>query len=197
MFYSLMQLIGVGGLHAEMIWRKFYIVYGHPLFAALMLGLVVLAFRRDRILTVCLGGSGPYVLLGVLFVVACYTKFGSWLAASALILWLLLLRPVARARGVVFAIYLVFAGLYVVVVGSLFFNIPGLPHAQFHWGALRYLGAMAWSLGLAIIPAGVLYLAGRLSRRSDAPSGKVCLLTTAVFHIAMAGFYIPMQVPVE
>lgn len=197
MFYSLMELIGVSGLHAEMIWRKFYIVYGHPLFAALMLGLVVRAFRRDRILTVCLGGSGPYVLLGTLFVGACNVKFGLWLAALALFLWVLLLRPVARARGVVFAIYLVFAGLYVVIIGGLFFNIPVLTHAQFRWGALRCLGSVAWSLGLASPPAVVLYLASRLSRRSDAASGRVCLLMTAVFHTAMAAVYIPMQVPIE
>jgi hypothetical protein len=197
MFYSLMELIGVGGLHAEMIWRKFYIVYGHPLFAALMLVMVVLAFRRDRILTACLGASGPYVLLGLLFVLACYARFGSWFAAAALILWLLLLRPVARARGVVFAIYLVFAGLYVAIAGLWYFNISVLTHAQFQWGALRYLASVAQSLGLAIIPAGVLYLVSRLSRRPDAPGGKVCLLTTAVFHIAMAGFYLPIQVPVE
>jgi hypothetical protein len=51
-------------------------VYGHPLFAALMLGFVVLAFRRDRILALCLGGAGPYVLLGVLFVGSSNTRYG-------------------------------------------------------------------------------------------------------------------------
>jgi hypothetical protein len=98
---------------------------------------------------------------------------------------------------VVFAIYLVFAGLYVAIAGLWYFNISVLTHAQFQWGALRYLASVAQSLGLAIIPAGVLYLVSRLSRRPDAPGGKVCLLTTAVFHIAMAGFYLPIQVPVE
>ena len=197
MFYSLMQLVGVPGLHAEMIWRKFYVVYGHPLFAALMLVLVVVAFRRDRILAACLGGCGPYVLLGVLFVGHSYGRLNAWLGVLALILWLLLLRPVARARGVLFAIYLVFAGMYVATTGLWFFNISSLSHAQFHWDALRYLTAVARSLGLALPPAGVLYLVARLSRRSDAPSGKVCLLMTPVFHTAMAVFYVPMQVPIE
>ena len=196
MFYSLMELIGVGGLRADMIWRKFYIVYGHPLFAALILVMVVFAFRRDRILTVCLGASGPYVLLGAHFANACYTRFGSWFAAAALILWLLLLLPVARARGLVFAIYLVFAGYYVFIAG-LYFNFLVREHFEFQWGTPRYLGSMVWSLGLAVVPAGALYLVGRLSRRSDAPSGKVCLLTTAIFHIAIAGFYIPMRAPIQ
>jgi hypothetical protein len=149
-----------------MIVRKFHIIYGHPLFAALLLGLVTFAFLRDRILTVCLAGSGPYVLFGTLFVGACDLKLGFWAAATTLILWLPLLRPVARARGIVFAIYVVFAGMCVVIVGSLFFNIPGLPHAQFRWGALHYMALAAWSLALVALPAGALYVVSRLSGRS-------------------------------
>jgi hypothetical protein len=197
MFYSLLELAGVHGLRAEIVVRKFYIVYGHPLFAVLVLGLVVLAFRRDRILAMCLGGTGPYVLLGVLFFGATNTRYGPWLATLSLILWLLLLRPVIRTRGLVFAIYLVFAGLYVAVVGALFFNIPGLPHAQFHWSALQYATAMTWSLGLAAIPAGALYLVTRLSRSPKSPTRNVCLLMIPVFHTAMAAFYSATQVPVE
>lgn len=172
-------------------------MYGHPLFAALMLGFVVLAFRRDRILALCLGGAGPYVLLGVLFAGSSNTRYGPWLATLSLILWLLLLRPVVRTRGLVFAIYLVLAGLYVAVVGALFFNISSLSHAQFHWSALRYVTAMAWSLGLAVIPAGALYLVTRLSRSHKSPTRDVCLLMIPVLHTAMAAFYLAMQVPVE
>lgn len=197
MFDTLIQGIGVSGLHAEMIVRKFHIIYGHPLFAALLLGLVTFAFLRDRILTVCLAGSGPYVLFGTLFVGACDLKLGFWAAATTLILWLLLLRPVARARGIVFAIYVVFAGMYVVIVGSLFFNIPGLPHAQFRWGALHYMALAGWSLALAALPAGALYVVSRLSRRADAPTRRACLLMIPVFHTAMAEFYLPMRVPIE
>ena len=197
MIYSLLELAGVHGLRAEIVVRKFYIVYGHPLFAALMLGFVVLAFRRDRILALCLGGAGPYVLLGVLFVGASNTTYGPWLATLSLILWLLALRPVVRARGLVFTIYLVFVGVYVAVVGALFFNISSLSHAQFHWSALRYVTAMAWSLGLAVIPAGALYLVTRLSRSPEAPTPKISLLMIPVFHTTMAAFYLAMQVPVE
>ena len=138
MFYSLLELAGVQGLHAEIV-RSFPVVYGHPLFAVLMLVLVVVAFRRDRILAACLGGCGPYVLLGVLFVGHSHTRLNSWVAVLALILWLLLLTPVARARGVHFAIYLVFAGMYVATTGLWFTNISSLSHAPFHWDALRYL----------------------------------------------------------
>ena len=51
-----------------------------------------------------------------------------WLAALSFVLWLLMLRPVVRTRGLLFAIGLVLAGLYVAVVGALFFNMPALPH---------------------------------------------------------------------
>jgi len=197
MFYSLLELAGAHGLHAEVIVRAFPIVYGHPLFAALMLVLVVVAFRRDRILAACLGGCGPYVLLGVLFVGHSYARLNPWVGVLALILWLLLLRPVARARGVLFAIYLVFAGMYVATTGLWFSNISSLSHAQFDWDALRYLESVARSLGLALPPVGVLYLVARLSRRSDAPSGKVCLLMIPVFYTAMAVLYVPMQVAID
>jgi hypothetical protein len=197
MFYSLLELTGVHDLRAEIVVRKFYIVYGHPLLAALMLGLVVLAFRRDRILAMCLGGAGPYVFLGVLFVGASNTRYGPWLATLSLILWLLLLRPVIRTRGLAFAIYLVFAGLYVAVVGALFFNIPALSHAQFHWSALQYATAMSWSLGLAVIPAGALYLVTRLSQSPKSPTRNVCFLMVPVFHTAMAAFYLAMRAAVE
>ena len=68
------------------------------------------------------------------------------------------------------------------IVGGLFFNIPALPHAQFEWGAARYLVSIAWSLGLAFAPAAALYLLSRLSGRADAPDRRTCLLMTAVFE---------------
>lgn len=60
------------------------------------------------------------------------------------------------------------------VVGGLFFNINGLSHAHFEWGAMRYLASVAWSLGLAVPSAAALYLASRLSRREDTPDLRTC-----------------------
>jgi len=197
MFYSLLELAGVHGLRAEIVVRKFYIVYGHPLFAALMLGLVVLAFRRDRILALCVAGAGHYVLVGVLFVGATNTRYGHWLAALSFVLWLLMLRPVVRTRGLLFAIGLVLAGLYVAVVGALFFNMPALPHAQSHWGALQYATTMAWSLGLAAIPAAALYHVTRSSGSPEPPVRSAALLMIPVLHTSMTAFYLATRVPVE